>query len=121
MFAIIFCFHDKIGSMGEDKDPEDLSILNTGTFFHFRCDKYNSLLPLLRNSFSLIDPIVFCRFYKMIFESIALFWKYFNKLQGRPKPGNLSLRNMKSLQPPILIQKTAFPTTKIEEDKPTTT
>ena len=80
MVAIIFCFHDKIRSMGEGKNPEDLSILNTGAFFHFRCDKYNALLPLLRNSFSLIDPIVFCRFYKMIFESIALLGKYFNKL-----------------------------------------
>ena len=57
----------------------------------------------------------------MIFDSMALFWKYFNKLQRRPKPRNLSFRNMKSLQPPILIQKTAFPTTKIEEDKPTKT
>ena len=73
MFAIIFCFHDKIESMEEDKNPEDLRTLNSGSFFHFRCDKYNLLLPLLRNSFSLTDPIVFSRFYKMVFESKPYF------------------------------------------------
>ena len=35
-----------------------------------------------------------------------------------PKSGNLSFRNMKSFQPPILIQKTAFSTTKVEVTKP---
>ena len=33
LYAIIFSFHDKIESMGEDKDPEDSSISHTGTFF----------------------------------------------------------------------------------------
>ena len=35
LYAIIFSFNDKIGSMEEDKDPEDLNISHTGTFFHF--------------------------------------------------------------------------------------
>ena len=35
LYAIIFNFHDKIGSMGEDKEPEDWSISHTGIFFHF--------------------------------------------------------------------------------------
>ena len=35
LYAIIFSFHDKIGSMEEDKDPENSSILHTGTFFLF--------------------------------------------------------------------------------------
>ena len=42
LYAIIFSFHDEIGSMEEDKDPED----------------YNLLLPLLRNGCFLIDPFV---------------------------------------------------------------
>ena len=41
-----------------------------------RCEEYNLLLPLLRNGCSFIDPFVFWRFYKVLFESIALFWKY---------------------------------------------
>ena len=44
-----------------------------------RCEEYNLLLPLLRNGCSFIDPFVFWRFYKVLFESIALFWKYSNK------------------------------------------
>ena len=36
--------------------------------FFFRCEKYNLLLPLLRNSCSLIDPFVFWLFYKMLLE-----------------------------------------------------
>ena len=35
LYAIIFSFHDKIGTMGEDKDAEGSSISHTGTFFHF--------------------------------------------------------------------------------------
>ena len=35
LYAIIFSFYDKIGSMGEDKDPEDSRISHTGTFFLF--------------------------------------------------------------------------------------
>ena len=80
LYAIIFSFHDKIGSIGEDKDPENSSISHTGTFLFSRCKKYNLLLPLLRNGRSLIYPFVFWRFYKMLFESIHLFWKYSNKL-----------------------------------------
>ena len=33
LYAIIFSFHDKIGSMVEDIDPEISSISHTGTFF----------------------------------------------------------------------------------------
>ena len=35
LYAIIFRFHYKIGSMEEDKDPENSSISHTGTFFLF--------------------------------------------------------------------------------------
>ena len=35
LYAIIFSFDDKIGSMGEEKDPEDSSISPTGNFFLF--------------------------------------------------------------------------------------
>ena len=35
LYAVIFSFHDKIGSMEEDKDLENSSILHTGTFFLF--------------------------------------------------------------------------------------
>ena len=35
LYAIIFSFHDKIGIMEKDKDPENLSISHTGTFFPF--------------------------------------------------------------------------------------
>ena len=78
----------------------------------------NLLLSLLRNGSSLIYSSVFCRFRKVLFESEVLFQKYQNKLQGSPKPVNLSFRNMKSFQPPILIQKTEFSTTKVEVTKP---
>ena len=74
------------------------------SFFSW-CEEYNLLLPLLRKACSLIYPFVFWRFYKVLFESIALFWKYSNKLQGCPKPGNLSFRNMKLFRSSILIQK----------------
>ena len=43
------------------------------SFFSW-CEEYNLLLPLLRNCCSLIDPFVFWRFYKVLFESIPLFW-----------------------------------------------
>ena len=44
-------------------------------FFH--CARENKLrLSLLRNGSPLIYPFVFWRFYKVIFESIVLFWKY---------------------------------------------
>ena len=35
LYAIIFSFHDKIGSMEEDKDQENSSISHTGTFSSF--------------------------------------------------------------------------------------
>ena len=77
-YAIIFKFHDKIESMGEDKDPEDSSFSYTGTFPFSRCEEYNLLLPLLKNGCFLIDPYVFWRFYKVLLESIPLFWIWIN-------------------------------------------
>ena len=76
MYAIIFSFYDKIRSIEEKKDPEDSSISHTGIFFFFRCEEYNLLPPVLRNGCSLVDSFVFQRFYKALFESISLFWKY---------------------------------------------
>ena len=35
LYAIIFSFHDKTGSMEEYKDPENSIISHTGTFFLF--------------------------------------------------------------------------------------
>ena len=58
LYAIIFSFHDKIGSMVEDINPE-ISSISLVTFFFSRCEEYNFLLPLLRNGFSLIEPFVF--------------------------------------------------------------
>ena len=48
--------------------------------FSSQCEEYNFLLLLLRNSCALIDPFVFWRFYKVLFESVPLFWKYSNNL-----------------------------------------
>ena len=76
----IFSFHDKIGIMEEDKDQENSSISYIGTFFLFSVQGIQFLLPLLTNSCSLIDPFVFWGFYKVLFESIPLFWKYSNNL-----------------------------------------
>ena len=44
--------------------------------FFSRSEECNLLLPLLRNgcACSLIDTFVFWRFYKVLFESILLFW-----------------------------------------------
>ena len=42
-------------------------------FFFSRYEEYNLLLPLPRKGCSLIDPFVFWRFYKVLFESIAIF------------------------------------------------
>ena len=80
LYAINFSFHDKIGIMDEDKDQENSNISYTGTFFFSWFEEYNILIPLLRNSCSLIDPFVFWRFYKVLFGSIVLFWKYSNNL-----------------------------------------
>ena len=74
------------------------------------------LLSLLKNGSFQIDPFVFWRFYKVLFESKLLLWTYQNKLAGCPKPANLSFRNTKSFQPPM--QKTAFSATKVEVTKP---
>ena len=113
-YAIIFSFRDKIGCMGKDKDPENSSISHTGTFFFSRCEEYNLSLPLMRNGCCLIDIFAFWHFYQVLYESIAWFWKYLNKLWVCSKPESLSFRNMKSFQPSILIKKIASPTTKVE-------
>ena len=57
--------------------------------FFSRSKEYNFLLPLLRNSCSLIDPFVFWRFCELLFESIPLFWKYSNNLQECSKRENV--------------------------------
>ena len=106
LYAIIFSFHNKIGIMEEGKDQENSSISYIGTFFIFSVRGIQFLLPLLTNSCSLIDPFVFWGFYKVLFESIPLFWKYSNNLQECSKPGNFSFWNTKSFQPSILIKKT---------------
>ena len=49
-------------------------------FFFLSARENNLNFSLLRNSSSLIYPFVFCYFYKVLFESIAIFWKYYNKL-----------------------------------------
>ena len=74
LYAIIFSSHEKIGSMGEEKNPEDLFLYFLISFLGAR--ENNLLLSLLRNGSSLIYPFVSWRFYKLLFESIVLFWKY---------------------------------------------
>ena len=59
----------------EDKNAEGSRISHTGvSSFFSRCEQYDLLLPLLRNCCSLIDPFVQLRFFKVLFESISLFW-----------------------------------------------
>ena len=70
-YDIILSFHDTIGSMEEDKDPKNSRILHAGIIFFSLCEDYNFLFPLLWNGCSLIDPFVFWRFYKVLFESVA--------------------------------------------------
>ena len=86
-------FHNEIGTMkGWTKTQGTQAFHILVPSFFSRCQEYN-FLPLLRNGCSLIDPFVFRHFYKVSFESIALFWKYSNKLQVL-NPGNL-FRNVK--------------------------
>ena len=76
LYAIIFSFHDKIGSMGEEKDQRTHAFHILEPSFFSWCEEYNLLLPLLRNGCAcfLIDPFVFWHFYKVLFGSIHLFW-----------------------------------------------
>ena len=85
--------------------------------FRFWCEKYDLLLRVLKNGFSLIDSFVYQRVYKVLFESISLFWKYSDKLKGFQKPGICHF-DIKSFQSPIIIKETAFPTIKVEVNKP---
>ena len=80
LYAVIISFHDKIGSMGKKQTQRTQVFHILAPFFFSRYEEYHLLLPLLRNGCSLIDPFVFWRLYKVLFESIPLFWKYFNKL-----------------------------------------
>ena len=66
--------------------------------FFSRCEEYDFLLPLLRNSCSLIDPFLFWRFYKVLFESIPLFWKYLNKSTQSPEIFHVETWNLFSHQ-----------------------
>ena len=80
VYAIIFNFHDKIGSMWEDKDQEDSNISHTGTFFLFSVWGISfigsSAEKWLFFEMVFLDSFVFWRFYKVLFESITLFSKY---------------------------------------------
>ena len=78
LYLSIFSFHDKTGSMGENKDPENSHISHTGIFFFSLCEEYNLLLPLLRNGCSLIYQFVFWRSNKVVFESIPFFFEIFD-------------------------------------------
>ena len=93
--AIIFSYHDKIGIMGEGQRSESPHIL-VPSFFS-GCEECKLLLPLLRNvcACSLIDPFVFWRFYKVLFQSIPLFWIRINyKDAQRLKICNLETWNL---------------------------
>ena len=72
--CLIFSCYDKTGSMEENKDPEGSSISHTGTCFIFSVRGINLLFLLSRKVCSLIDPFVYWRFYKVLFETISLFW-----------------------------------------------
>ena len=98
--------------MGVEKNPEDSRISHIGTLFIFSVQvKKKLLLSLLKSGSSLKYPFAFWRFYKVIFESIVYF-------------GNIRI-NCKGVQSveichfeTILIQKTAFSTTKVEVTEP---
>ena len=106
LYATIFSFLIKLEAWRRTKIQRTQAFHILVPFFFSWCEKYNFVFPLLRNGCSLIKPFVFWRFYRVLFESIPLFWKYWNKLQGCSKPRNFSFRNMKSFQPSILIKKT---------------
>ena len=77
LYAIFFSFHDKIGSMREDKDPEDSSISHTGTFFLFSVRRISFIVSCAEKRLCLFfdrSPFVFWPFYKVSFKSISLFW-----------------------------------------------
>ena len=73
LYSTIFGLHEKIESIEEDKDAEDSSIHLVVPYFFFQCEKYDLLLPVLRNCCSLIDAFVYQLFCKVLFESKALF------------------------------------------------
>ena len=96
LYAIIFNFHDKTGNMGEDKDLEDWIISDTGTLFLFLVQGISFIASSAEKWLFFDRSICILVFYKVLFESIPLFWKYWIKLKGCSKPGNLSFRNIKS-------------------------
>ena len=62
---------------GRREKPGGLKYFPYWYLFSFISARENNLLlSLLRNGSSLIYPFVFWRFYKVLFESINLFWKY---------------------------------------------
>ena len=62
---------------GRGEKPGGLKHFTYWYLFSFLSARENNLLlSLLRNGSSLIYPFVFWRFYKVLFESVVLFWKY---------------------------------------------
>ena len=62
---------------GRGEKPGGFELFTYWYLISFLClRKNNLLLSMLRNGSSLIYPFVFWCFYKVIFESIVLFWKY---------------------------------------------
>ena len=86
------------------------------TFFSC-CEKYNLLLPLLRNGSSLIDPFVYWRFLQGFIWINILILEIFEKIVRVSKARKFVVRNMKSFQRPIMIKKTAFQPSKYESNR----
>ena len=102
LYITIFCSHDKIGSMEEEKDLEYTSISHTGTFFLFLVRGMQFIASSAEKQLLFDISICILAFLQLviwintfileIFEQIVLY------------TGNLSFQNMKTFQPPILIQ-----------------
>ena len=59
----------KLEALGRIQTTKAFQILIPS--FFFQREEYNLLLPLLINSCSVINPFVYQRFYKVLFESIS--------------------------------------------------
>ena len=73
LFSVIMI---KLESWGKKKTQRSESPHILVPSFFSGCEECKLLLPLVRNvcACSLIDPFVFWRFYKVLFQSIPLFW-----------------------------------------------
>ena len=90
LYAIIFSFHDKIGIMEKDKDPENWSISHAGTFFPFLGAR----------------SIIFCF---LCWETVVLWWNHLYSgvstdcyLNQYPYFGNIEI-NCKGVQSPEIF------------------